>query len=204
MQRYYLQEASSFSQYHHHCEPGCLEYILDRCAKTVIPNIQRLCDATRLLGRPVVYLRLCGEEEDRSDLHHVFRKANERAAAAGFENLYPVESDPFSEVISEIAPKNGDIVLCKTTFSGFTTSDLPAAIERLGIKRLIFTGLATSQCVETTARDAADRGIHVVHVEDAQADYSETTHRASLYSSQGVCGGHIMDTQRVLEASWFH
>jgi nicotinamidase-related amidase len=204
MQRYYLDEDSGFAQYHHHSEPGCLDYISQRCTQVVTPNILRLCEATRQLDRPVIYLRLCGQNDDRSDLHHTFQQAHHRGATAGFQNIYPIESDPFAAVIPEIAPIPGDSVLCKTTFSGFTTSELPTVISKLGLQRLIFTGLATSQCVETTARDAADRGLQVVHVEDAQADYSETVHRASLYSSQGVCGGFIMDTNNVLEAPWFH
>jgi len=63
------------------------------------------------------------------------------------------------------------------------------------------TGLATSQCVETTARDASEKGYIVVHVENAQADYSLESHDASLYSSRGVCGGHIVDAEFLTSSS---
>jgi nicotinamidase-related amidase len=62
----------------------------------------------------------------------------------------------------------------------------------------VFTGLSTSQCVETTARDASERGYHIVHIEDAQADYDELSHASSLYSSQGVCGGFIMTAEEYI------
>jgi nicotinamidase-related amidase len=68
----------------------------------------------------------------------------------------------------------------------------------MDVGTLVFTGLATSQCVETTARDASDRGFRVVHVEDAQADYDEISHTSSLYSSQGVCGGIIVTTEEFM------
>ena len=58
--------------------------------------------------------------------------------------------------------------------------------------------MSTSQCVETTARDASDRGYHVIHIEDAQADYDEVSHTHSLCSSQGVCGGYIVNTEDVI------
>ena len=59
------------------------------------------------------------------------------------------------------------------------------------IEFLIFTGLATSQCVETTARDASDFGYSIIHIEDAQADYREVEHKCSLFSSASVCGNWI-------------
>ena len=68
----------------------------------------------------------------------------------------------------------------------------------MNIESLVFTGLATSQCVETTARDASDYGYKIIHISDAQADYDENTHIASLYSSAGVCGGKMMSTEDFL------
>ena len=64
---------------------------------------------------------------------------------------------------------------------------------------LVFVGLATSQCVDTTARDAADRGYTVIHIEDGQADYNEMFHNASLFASRGVCGGLLYETDEYLE-----
>ena len=61
------------------------------------------------------------------------------------------------------------------------------------------TGLATSQCVETTARDASDRGYGIVHLEDCQADYHEISHRASLIASRSVCGGHVLGAEDFLD-----
>jgi nicotinamidase-related amidase len=55
--------------------------------------------------------------------------------------------------------------------------------------------------VETTARDASERGFPVIHVEDAQADYSQDRHDASLYSSTMVCGGWIISSPDFLSFS---
>ncbi len=198
MQRYYLEADSDFGRFHTCIDPECLSHIHRRCAQTVLPNLQRLVAAFREHGRPVLYLRLCGKAADRSDLHHTFARAHREAERHGFPNLYPLQSDPLSEVAPDLAPVAEDS-FCKTTYSVFTSA--PAFEQRLrddNLTTLAFGGLATSQCVETSARDAADRGFQVIQIEDAQADYSETTHRASLYASQAVCGGTIVETDTML------
>ena len=103
-----------------------------------------------------------------------------------------------SEVVAGIAPEVGDGVFSKTTFSGFSSGGFADGLRESGVRDLVFTGLATSQCVETTARDASDRGYRVVQVEDAQADYTEAAHRMSLAVSRGVCGGAVVRTADVV------
>jgi nicotinamidase-related amidase len=100
--------------------------------------------------------------------------------------------------VDEISPLPGETVIDKTTFSPFTATGIDGTLRAMGITTLLFTGLSTSQCVETTARDASDRGYRVIHVEDAQADYDEASHIHSLCSSQSVCGGYIVKTDDVI------
>lgn len=200
MQRYYLESSSPFARFHSSVDPGCLSYIRERAETIVIPNCARLIESFRKADYQVTYLRLCGREMDRSDLQHTFRKVHRDAEKVGFHDLYPLQSDPYSDVISALAPPEHENEFCKTTYSAFTSApEFERFLAEHGSRTLVFAGLATSQCVETTARDAADRDYQIIHVEDAQADYSETMHRASLYSSQGVCGGQIVDTDALLE-----
>jgi nicotinamidase-related amidase len=195
MQRYYLEENSVYSRYFNFLYPGCLSYIRDRAYKIVIPNIQRLIDFWRNRDLPIVYLRLCSEKSDRTDLHRFFLHSYIDGKRNGYDGVYPLCNEEEADIIPDIAPCTKDIVVNKTTFSPFSLTDIDIRLKSLGISSLIFTGLATSQCVETTARDASDRGYDVIHIEDAQADYDEMTHRASLYSSRGVCGGSLFDTE---------
>ncbi len=199
MQRYYLEDDSSYSRYFNFLYPGSLSYIRDRSQKVVIPNIQKLIDFWRNNNLPVIYLRLCGEKPDRSDLHRFFLNSYLEGKRNGYDGVYPLCHEEEADVIPQIAPCKGDIVVNKTTFSPFSSTDIDIRLKSLGISSLIFTGLATSQCVETTARDASDRGYDVIHIEDAQADYDEMTHRASLYSSRGVCGGALFDTESFIQ-----
>lgn len=197
MQRYYLEAEAPFFRYFERVRPGTMDYMLERCS-VVVPNIASLLERFRARSLKVVFLRLCGTAEDRSDLHPNFREIHSRALRLGFADAYPLESDPYSSVIPALAPLPEEAVFCKTTYSGFTTGSFGSWLEASGLRTLIFTGLATSQCVDTTARDAADRGYTVAHVEDAQADYEENIHHAALYSSQPLARGGICATEELL------
>jgi nicotinamidase-related amidase len=200
MQRYYLDRGSPFVRYFEQVSPGSMGYIMERCSATVIPNIRALACEFRNRALPVFYLRLCGSDPRRMDLHRFFRESWRQALESGFSDIYPLKSDPMADVAPDIQPQWGDPVIDKTTFSAFTSAGFEKRLAEAKVDRLVFTGLATSQCVETTARDASDRGYGIVHVEDAQADYDETTHMASLFSSRGVCGGEIVSTQEFMRA----
>jgi nicotinamidase-related amidase len=195
MQNYYLKRNSPYHSYFNAIQPGCLDYICDRCETIVIPNIQRLVEKFRGESLPVIYLRLCGKDPDRADLHRFFRDTYLKSRRAGFDNVYPLGTDPCADIIDEIKPLPSETIVDKTTFSPFTGTNFDSILRNCGASTLVFTGLSTSQCVETTARDASDRGYHIVLVEDAQADYDELSHSSSLLSSQGVCGGLISTTE---------
>ena len=198
MQNYYIDPSSDFTRYFESLSPGCMSYISRRCRDVVVPNIVRLIKFFRDRERVIIYLGLCGTDPERKDLHRFFRESWQKGREAGFPDIYPLSHHPMAAVIDELRPAPGDDFITKTTFSAFSSTDIETRLKRRGIGELVFTGLATSQCVETTARDASDRGFRVVQIEDAQADYDEATHGASLFSSQGVCGGIIMTADEYL------
>ncbi|HOP64717.1 MAG TPA: isochorismatase family cysteine hydrolase [Spirochaetota bacterium] len=198
MQRYYLESDSAYSRYFDYLYPGSLRYIKQRADEIVIPNIIEIAKLFRRQGLQVIYLRLCGEKSDRSDLHRFFMNSYIEGKERGFEGVYPLFSEPEADVVEQLRPEPSDIIINKTTFSPFASTGIDEMLKKMGINSLVFTGLATSQCVETTARDASDRGYEVIHIEDAQADYDEMTHNASLFSSRGVCGGVLFDTEEYL------
>ena len=195
MQRYYLDEESDYCRYFSSIYPGSLVYIRDRCERTVIPNIQKLKLQFSQEGFPVIYLRLCSQDRNRGDLHRFFRESWMHGLEHGYNSVYPLEDDPMSNVVDELKPSAEDTVIKKATFSPFSFTSIEETLRSLGVDTLVFTGLATSQCVETTARAASERGYGVVHIYDAQADYDHNTHEASLLASRGVCGGIVYSTE---------
>ncbi len=63
MQHYYLQKTSAYWAYFNALQPGCLDYIANRCETIVIPNIRLLLQVFRSSSLPPVFLRLCGKDE---------------------------------------------------------------------------------------------------------------------------------------------
>ena len=199
MQKFYLESDSAYSVYFNSLYPGSLSYIRDRSYNITIPNILKIKESFKALNLPVIYLKLCGHEPDRSDLHRFFKNSYNDGLAGGFAGVYPLESDKAADIIDELKPDSDDIIIIKTTFSPFSSSNIESILKSMNITTLIFTGLATSQCIDTTARDASDRGYEIIHIYDAQTDYDEIIHEASLYASRGVCGGEIYDTASFIE-----
>jgi nicotinamidase-related amidase len=197
-QRYYFDPDADFFRYYSRNYLGSMDYISQRIHTTALPNLSKILQRSREAGIPSIFIRLCGNREDRSDLHPAFQRAHQEAVLHGVKNLYPLSKDPMADFPAVLAPAEQELVWDKTTFSAFTSPGFGLLLESKGLRKLYFTGLATSQCVESTARDAVDRGFEVVFIEDALADYDEATHQASLFSSRGMCGGQIISTEEYL------
>lgn len=198
MQKYYLSPDAPFHQYYAQKYEGSMDYITEVSKLHVIPNIRKLISFFRDKGMPVYYLRLCGTDPERKDLHRYFRTAYLEARDDGVENLYPLCDDHYADVIDEIKPGPDDRIFTKTTFSPFNSTSIYDTLKEDRIETIVFTGLATSQCVETTARDASDKGFSAILIDDAQVDYSEESHYASLFSSQPVLGGWVYNTDQFI------
>jgi len=194
MQKYYLSKESNFYKYSVSKREKVMDYVLERSSSIVIPNIVKLIEFFRENKARIIYLRLCGNDPDRKDLHRYFRYSYLNGLNAGYNDVYPLNNDSMADVVDEIKPLKSDAVFNKTTFSAFTSTSINDYLKEAGIEFLIFTGLATSQCVETTARDASDYGYTIIHIEDAQTDYREIDHKCSLFSSASVCGNWITST----------
>jgi nicotinamidase-related amidase len=161
-------------------DPGCMDYFNDRNEGQVIPAIARLLAVWRERGWPVVYLMLGSDHRDLRDfpprLRAAIRLLEERG---GVEDMF-WSGNPAYEVRRELAPKDGELIVQKQTFGAFNSVDLEPILRERGIDSIVVTGISTNCCVETTARDAADRGFAVAIVDEATADYDEQAHDASL------------------------
>jgi nicotinamidase-related amidase len=99
--------------------------------------------------------------------------------------------------VAALEPRPGELVVNKTTYGTFTSTGLDHALRSLGITSLVVGGVVTNVCVETTARDAADRGYEVVLLDDGCAAFSPEAHEATLLSFQGPFG-RVRTTDEVL------
>lgn len=134
-----------------------------RAVRTLVPVVA----AAREAGAPVIYTRLVtsdgigmyGDRIDREPL---------------------LASDPRSQVVEELAPEPGDVVLEKQLASAFFGTPLSFVLSRHGVDTLLIGGGSTSGCVRASAVDAASHGYRVAVIEDGTFDRIRVSHAASL------------------------
>lgn len=198
VQRYYTESTSPLVTFTEALYPGGTDYLLQRLDTVVIPNIARILSAARVSSVPIIYARLCGTQDDRSDLHRNFQEFDQLAFARTRMHVYPLASESLADVDLRIAPLKNDIVINKAGYSAFHETGLHQLLQLKGIARLVVTGLTTSQCVNSSSRAASDFGYTTFMVEDAQADYELRDHQAALFASEPITGPGI-STSKVLE-----
>ena len=86
----------------------------------------------------------------------------------------------WSEIVPEIGPRSGDIVITKRQWGAFYGTALDLQLRRRGIRTLVFGGIATNFGVESTARDAYERGFEQVFVEDAMSGLTAEAHQFAI------------------------
>lgn len=151
------------SRYANH--PGVAEYRTERMA-IVIPNIERLVRRFREIKRPVVYLTVGHALPDRSDALPLLRQIDDDLKARGAQGPMVRFGSRENAVMAAIAPQPGELIINKTSMSAFNSTAIDQTLRNLGITTLVVVGVSTECCVAATAHDAADRGYHVVLVED--------------------------------------
>jgi ureidoacrylate peracid hydrolase len=165
--------------------------------QTIVPTA-RVLAAARKSGVKIVYLKI-EFRPDLSDLGPVDSPnwialkrggVGERVTTPDGSEGYILIRDTWNtQIVRELEPEPGDIVVSKHRFSGFYGTDLEIILRGLGIEYLIFTGCTTSVCVESTMRDAMFRDFWCVLLADCTAEQigqglSRSNHDASLLVMQ--------------------
>ena len=134
-------------------------------AKSIVGPLARLLDSARAAGVTVVYATDAHGESD-----HELGKFPPHSMKGTWN----------AEIVRELAPKPGDVVLEKTTYSPFVCTDLDGVLRSRGIERLYVTGLHTDCCARHTSGDAFQRGYDLVWVTDALQAFTDEAHHAGL------------------------
>jgi nicotinamidase-related amidase len=188
MQEYFLNPASPFSRACERLVPGVLGHFQERGRGVVEPSLRRLLDFFRAHGLRVVYTTVASELPDGRDLMPIFQQRNAANRAAVADVAIPPRGDGGARIVAALEPRPGELVVNKTTYGTFSSTGLDHALRSLGITALVVGGVVTNVCVETTARDAADRGYDIVLLDDGCAAFSPEIHEATLLSFQGSFG----------------
>ena len=135
-------------------------YLEDRLKSTVIPNARRLLDFFRDQQMVVTFATIGNQREDGRD-----RSPTE--ARPGWGNTLLKIGSRDQEVVDDLKPRDGEIVVCKTTDSAVNGTQYGHILRWMGIEHVVVGGLFTDQCVSSTVRDLSDWGYTVFLVEDA-------------------------------------
>jgi ureidoacrylate peracid hydrolase len=144
----------------------------------VVEECRQLLAAGRAAGMPVVYTRAV-HRSDGADITPRMRRMLAAVTSQGASPL-PAESADSSEIIDEVAPEPGDIVINKLRWDAFHYTELDPVLRNLGTRRLIIAGLQTNVCVETTARAAMMRNFEVAVPQDAVSTDGTALHFSAL------------------------
>lgn len=176
--------------------PEVAAYYVPR-VREVVSNTRRLLDAFRRAHREVVFTRhgaLLGDGRDM--IWRRRQRDSEAVTLTGRPTLW-AKGSPEHEIIEELAPTANELVIDKNASSPFNGTGIDQLLRNLRLETLVMVGMATDMCVETTARDAADRGYNVIVVEDASATFFPDHHRAGLSALARVYA-QVWSTDRVL------
>jgi len=149
---------------------------------TVIPRIAKLVAGARAARVQVIYIQMTVLPGRKSESPAQIRfNLRMHLAEAGGEALgYTADGSVGQEILPELAPADGDLVVKKYRSSGFWGTNLDLLLRSNGIKSVVVSGCTTEGCVESTARDALFNDYFVVVVEDCVASDDRAQHEASL------------------------
>ncbi len=175
-----------------------------RPLRSIIPQVQALQQGFRKLGLPI-FQTIEGHPPDLSNCPPSKRQRGNSALKIG--DLGPmgrilVLNEPGNAIISELTPLPGEPVIAKPGKGAFYATDLADQLQTQAITHLIVTGVTTEVCVQTTLREANDRGYSCLLVEDATASYFPEFKQATLdmVISQGGIIGWRSTTDQVLQS----
>lgn len=154
-------------------------------SRAVLPNVLALLDAWRARGSTVVFTR------------HGHAGPEDTGMLGRFFGDWIRADEPQADLLPELAPRSGELVLGKTTYDAFLGTGLQGILEARGVHQVLITGVLTHMCCETTARAAFTRGFDVHVVADATATTDEERHLCSL-TALGAAVAVVHGTAEIL------
>ena len=172
--------------------------------QAIVPTCRAVLDAWRAAGGFVVHTREA-HRPDLSDCPPAKRLRGSptlRIGDRGPMGRILVAGEPGNQIVAALAPVDGELVVDKPGKGAFYATGLHETLQRRGITHLVFMGVTTEVCVQTSMREANDRGFECLLVEDATASYFPELKAATLamIAAQGAIVGWHAPSGVLLDA----
>ncbi len=179
-------------------EPGGFGAALGNDVGRLRPAVapcRAMLDAARARGLLVIHTRE-GHRPDLSDAPRLKVERGDpalRIGAPGPMGRILVRGEPGHDIIAELAPQAGEPVIDKPGKGAFYQTDLDLMLRDRSIETLLVGGVTTEVCVNTTVREANDRGFRCIVLADCCASYFPAFHAAGLamITAQGGIFGSV-------------
>lgn len=172
--------------------------------RTAIAPTQAVLAEFRRRGWPVIHTRE-GHRADLGDLYPAKRDRGNPSLRIGEEGPMGrllVRGSAGHDIIPELAPIEGEVVLDKPGKGSFYATDLETILRAKDIAQLVVTGVTTEVCVQSTVREANDRGFESLILSDCTGSYFPEFHASALdmFAAQGAIIGWVGTSAQLLDA----
>jgi nicotinamidase-related amidase len=172
--------------------------------RKIVPTVGRLIDAFRIVGLPIIHTREC-HKPDLSDLPKAKQlrgKPSMRIGDPGPMGRILISGEPGADIVPELSARPGEIVLDKPGKGAFYGTPLSSILAEKKITHLVFAGVTTEVCVQTTMREANDRGFDCLLAEDATVCYFPEFKKAAIdmIRAQGAIVGWTATVDQISAA----
>lgn len=170
----------------------------------IVPTIGQLLEVFRRLELPVIHTR----EAHRPDLSdcppskRLRGNSKLRIGDVGPMGRLLIDGEPGNDIVAALKPQTGEYAIAKPGKGAFYATPLQDYLQKLGVTHLLITGVTTEVCVQTTMREANDRGYECLLIEDATESYFPEFKRATLemITAQGGIVGWTATADEVITA----
>lgn len=164
-------------------------------AVEMVPRLQNLVHEARQAGVLVVFIQTTHDEIVDSEVW------NTRMGDIDTAPYQPnCRTGTWGAEFYGVSPQAGDPVVIKHRYSAFAGTDLDMVLRTARVDSLLFTGVATNVCVESTLREGLFRDYNVTLVEDCCAAYETALHESTVKNVAGSFGAVLSSTE--VAATW--
>ena len=172
--------------------------------QAIVPAVAHLIGLFRRAGWPVIHTRE-GHRPDLSDCPPAKRERGRPTLRIGDEGPMGrilIHGEPGHAIVDALAPIAGELVIDKPGKGSFYATPLGEILAERKIRQLVFAGVTTEVCVQTTMREANDRGFECLLATDATESYFPEFKKAAIdmITAQGAIVGWAATVDQIVEA----